>query len=242
MKLLIDKIKLKLLLEEKREYVGTKIEGFDTLMAGIFFLLSLLCSDYHDIGSISGIALKTIAFIIGLIATIYGAKKILMSLIHKYDHKILYHDIENLNEITHPFSIVAIKDTFNEFSNRFLLYYDTSWKCWFFFSFKTLETQNEENVKTRLSNLLHIDKKNIALQYKLERIQPKFSVKDNVDKVYLHRLYQATISEFPEACKESRFEIDGTRFCWMTVAEMEADSDIMKVNQDVISMVKDKIA
>jgi hypothetical protein len=241
MKLLIDKIKLKLLLEEKRDFVGNKIEGIDTFLAGLFFLLSLLCSDYHDIGPVNGVVIKTLAFVIGLSASLYGIKKICVSIIYKYDHKILYHDIENLNEITHPFSIVAIKDTFNEFSNRFLLYYDEAWKCWFFFSFKTIETQNEENIKTRLSNLLHIEKKNIDLQYKLERIQPKYSIKDNINKVYLHRLYQGYISDFPEVYKNNQFEINGVKFKWMTISEMENDSTIKKINQDVVSMVKDKI-
>lgn len=242
MKLLIDKLRLRLLLEEKREYVGTKIEGIDTFLAGVFFLLSWLCSDYRTIGPINSIAVKTLAFVVGLLATLYGLKKIAVSILNRYDHKILYHDIENLNEITHPFSIVAVKDTFNEFSNRFLLYYDKSWKCWFFFSFKTMEAQDEDNIKIRLSNMLHVAKNNINLQYKLERIQPKYSIKDGIDKVYLHRLYYGVISEFPEQCMKKQFELDGVQFRWMTIEDMEMDSRIMEVNQDVVSMVKDKIA
>lgn len=241
MKLLIDKIKLRLLLEEKREYVGTKIEGIDTALAGIFFLLSLLCSDYHNIGSLDGIVIKTLAFVIGLAATLYGIKKIIVSLIYKYDHQVLYHDIENLNEITHPFSIVAVKDTFNEYANRFLLYYDKSWKCWFFFSFKTMEEQNEENIRVRLSNALHISKDNISLQYKAERIQPKHSIRDDVDKVYLHRLYQAKIASFSNEVRADEFEVDGVQYRWMTIEEMETDQTIMDINSDVVSMVKDKI-
>jgi hypothetical protein len=171
MKLLIDKIKLKLFLEQKRDYVGNRLEGLDT----------------------------------------------------------------------HPFSIVAVKDTFNRFSNRFLLYYEKTWKCWFFFSFKTSDIADEENIKSRLSNLLHIDKKSIALQYISERIQPKHSLRDDVDKVYLHRLYKADITSFSEQCKNDTFEIDGTEFKWMTIADMESDERIMEVNKDVVSMVKDKV-
>lgn len=188
-----------------------------------------------------GIVIKTLAFVIGLAATVYGIWKIIISVMYKYDHKILYHDIENLNEITHPFSIVAIKDTFNEYANRYLLYYDKSWNCWFFFSFKTMEEQNEENIRVRLSNALHIPKDNISLYYKLERIQPKYSIKDNMHKVYLHRLYEAKISNFTDECKVDRFEVDGVQYRWMTIEEMETDETIMDINKDVVSMVKDRI-
>ena len=72
MKMLIDKIKLKLLLEEKRDYINHSIDGIDIVIS------------------------------------------------------------ENLDEVIHKFSIVAVKDNYNEYANRFLLYYDTAWRCWFF--------------------------------------------------------------------------------------------------------------
>jgi hypothetical protein len=242
MKLLIDNLKLKLLLEKRREYVGNKLDGLDTFLAGLFFLLSLLCSEYHNIGMIDGLVIKTLAFVIGTSATIYGFVKIISSHTKKYNHEILYSDIENLNEITHPFSIVAVKDTFNQFPNRFLLYYDKTWECWFFFSFKTSDVSDEDNIKIRLSNLLHIESKFITTQYISARIQPKHSLRDNIDKVYLHRLYRADVTSFPELCKEDSFEIDGVKFRWMSIPDMEDDVRIMEVNKDVVSMVKDKIS
>ena len=62
---------------------------------------------------------------------------------------MLYDEMVANNEMEHPFSIVAIKDTFREFPNKYLLYYDNRWNCWFFFNFKTVENaeQNEASIK-----------------------------------------------------------------------------------------------
>ena len=180
MKLLIDKIKLKLLLEEKRDNIRSKVEGWDLILTGV-------------------------------------------------------------NEILHRFSIVALKDDFNKYSNRFLLHYDTNWNCWFFFSFPTSDSANEEQIKNRMSNILKVDKNLIHLVHKSERLQPKYSLKDCVNKVYQHSLYQAVMGEFSPELKEDSFVLDGVSYKWMTIAEMEADDRIMEVNKDVVSFVKEKI-
>ena len=178
MKMLIDKIKLKLLLEEKRDYINHSIDGIDIVIS------------------------------------------------------------ENLDEVIHKFSIVAVKDNYNEYANRFLLYYDTAWKCWFFSVFIH---QNEENIIQRLSNKLKIDTKYIKVQYISDRLQPKFSEKDQIHKVYQHSLFQGYIAQFPPNMKQDEFEIDGTKYRWWTIQEMEDDKTIMKVNRDVVSFVKEKI-
>ncbi len=96
---------------------------------------------------------------------------------------------EKQNEVIHAFSIIAIKDTFNHFSNRYLLYYDKVWECWFFFSFKTVETENENFVNQRLSNMLKVNKETIQIKYVSDRLQPKYSERDHIHKIYQHSLY-----------------------------------------------------
>lgn len=110
-----------------------------------------------------------------------------------------------------------------------------------FFSFHTSEYQNEENIIQRLSNKLKIDTKYIKVQYISDRLQPKFSEKDQIHKVYQHSLFQGYIAQFPPNMKQDEFEIDGTRYRWWTIQEMEDDKTIMKVNRDVVSFVKEKI-
>lgn len=69
----------------------------------------------------------------------------------------------------------------------------------------------------------------------------KYSLKDSVNKVYQHSLYQAVMGEFSPELKEDSFVLDGVSYKWMTIAEMEADDRIMEVNKDVVSFVKEKI-
>jgi hypothetical protein len=241
MRMWINNLKLKLLLEEKRDYIGNKNDGLDTLIAGIVFLLSQLCSTYHDVFGINAIVIQTVAVIFGIVITGYGGMKLVLSKTHKYDHKSLYSDIRNLDEVTHPFSIVAIKDTYNEYANKFLLYYDKAWKCWFFFSFHSQQENDEIHVKTKLSNMIHIPMQEISLEEKGTFLQAKHSVKDDVDKVYLHKLYAGAIKNFSDEIQKNRFEIDGISYRWMSVQEMEENARIMEINNDVVSIVKQNI-
>lgn len=42
--------------------------------------------------------------------------------------------------------------------------------------------------------------------------------------------------------KQDEFEIEGTKYKWWTIDEMESDKDIMDMNSDVVSFVKEKIS
>lgn len=66
MRLLIDRKDLELLLEKDREYIGNKV-GIDTMIAAISFLLSVFTANYSDLLGISGIVLKTVFCIIGVV-------------------------------------------------------------------------------------------------------------------------------------------------------------------------------
>lgn len=241
MKMLIDKIKLKLLLEQKREYIRHPKEGIDILITAILYIVSLLCSDFKSVFGINPLVIQTLAWVIAVILIVYGLYRLIKSCKLKYDHNKLLYDIENLNEIFHRFSLIAIKDDFEEFSNKFLLYYDEIWKCWFFFSFSTTDYDNEENIIQRLSNKLKVNRDSISLKYITTRIQPKFSERDKVQKVYQHSLYRGKILDFPSDMLCNEFEIDGTRYKWWTIEEMEQDLEIMEKNKDVVSFVKEKI-
>ena len=241
MRLLIDKLKLMLLLEKRRDNIDHKTEGVDTTLTGVLYILSLLCSDFHDFLGVNHLIFETIAWITGIVITVLGIVKIVRSSRNKYSHNTLYSEIENLDEVTHRFSLAAIKDTFNEHPNRFLVYYDNAWDCWFFFSFPTSDRQNEESIMQRISSKLKIDRPDITLAYISQRLQPKFSKKDNKQKLYLHDLYYAEIKKYPEELKEDDFEIDGVKYRWMTLEEMDNDKNIHETNDDVISFIREKI-
>lgn len=239
MKLLIDDTELRYLLEQKRDYIGHfSSNGIADTFAGVTFLASLLVSNYQDVWIISGASIKTFLCLLGIIFTVRGVYMVVKK--DLYNQEDLYNDIEKLNSITHNHSIVAIKDTFNPYPNRFLLYFDERWGCKFFFSFKTSEN-DAENIKLRLSSELQVDPSDISVTYKTHRIQTKHSVSHNEERTYDHSLYSAEISHFPEDSMQNEFEINGKKFYWMSISEMEQDKTIMKINSDVVGFVKDVI-
>lgn len=148
-----------------------------------------------------------------------------------------------MNETEHCFSLVAIKDTFNDYPNRFLLKYDKDWDCDLFFSFHTLNDEQRDigNIKERLSNLLKVDPAEISVEYVDETLQTKFSQKDKVTKLYNHRLYHAEIKDFPKDEQKQTFEIDGIRYKWETIDTMREDVNIRQKNMDVVDFVSANI-
>lgn len=103
-----------------------------------------------------------------------------------YNHKKLYQDILKLNTEKSQYSLIAIKNTFDEFPNKFLLYYDEDWKVDFFPAFKTV-SNDEENIKDKLSKNLKVKRDKIIVTYLEEKSnQKKFSEKEKLDKVYDH--------------------------------------------------------
>ena len=241
MNILLDDTKLLLLLSEKREHIGRNYDILGVSLPAVTYIISLFCSDFHDILFINASTIRGFAYFLAFIYSFDLLRRIVMNAVNKYDHKMLYKDIKDMNQITHDFSLIAIKDEYNDFPNHLLLYYDQRWKCWFFPNFKTQEDDNESFVKEKLSNTLHIKKDAISLECVGEKIQPKFSRSDQVNKVYAHRLYKGTISEFPRELQADTFMIDDVKYRWMTIPEMETDQIINEVNGDVVSFVKEII-
>lgn len=145
-----------------------------------------------------------------------------------------------MNQTEHPFSIIAIKDEYRPFPNKFLLYYDTRWSCWFFPNYRTSpdESENKKNICERLSGQFKISASSIELQRKADIIHRKYSVSDHVGKAYNHTLYNAKFEAFPDVMQHDRFKIDDLDYAWMSIPEMEKNPDIREHNMDVVSFVK----
>lgn len=152
-------------------------------------------------------------------------------------------NIENLNEIEHPFSLVAIKDSFNKFSQRYLLYYDNRWKLNLFPNYRTQATEEENiaNITKHLSNELQIPQEMIDVVRKGFELRTKYSVSDKVQKVYAHTLYQTTIKKFPKKMQAETFTIGDRQYSWWSIDSMEADASIKEHNLDVVELVKHNI-
>lgn len=238
-KVLLSEDRLQLILEKHKGSIGNK-SNWSNVITGITFIISTLSAQYSDFAYVSGEIIKTVFLVVASIATCWG---ILMEITKKKDQfnqEKLFEEMKVANEIEHPFSIVAIKDTFEKYPNKFLLYYDNRWKCWFFFNFRTNDDteKNEQSIKNGLSSRLKIDVDSIDLEFKDETIHCKYSESDKVKKYYHHSLYNCVIKNFGEELKKDKFTIDNVDYKWMTIDEMEKNPSIKVHNLDVVEFVK----
>ena len=93
MNLLIDDLQLQLLLEKKRNYIGKKVT-IDTIIAGISFLLSTFTASYSNIFNIenSGLIIKTIFCLIGIVYSLKIIYDIVQSYKNKYNYRRFKYD------------------------------------------------------------------------------------------------------------------------------------------------------
>ena len=239
MKILVDDMKLNLLLETKKNFIGKNV-AWDSFLSALSFLISVLLASYSTFLGISGVALKTFFACLGLgftaksLADIYSSKK------NNYSYTDLFSDINKLNEITHDHSIVVIKDTYNNFSNRMLVYDDARWQCKLFLNYKS-NPNNEDFIKKHLSQELKIEASGIELKYLGQRIHEKFSESAKKTKIYSHRFYSATIQSFPPLMLQDSFQCDGKRYYWMSMAELEQDENVKRKNSDILEYIKELV-
>lgn len=210
---------------------------WDSVLSAVSFLTSVFLASYNDILGVPGNWIKLIFVITGLFFTAKSIRDVFCNLRNSYTAMDLFDDINHLNQITHNHSIIAIKDSFSEFPNRFLLYFDSRWSCDLFLNFKE-NINNESFIKASVSNRLKVRESDISVSYITQKIHEKYSVSHKENRVYCHRLYLVSISTFPPELKKKSFEIDGTQYRWMSISEMETDEHIMGVNEDIVRFVK----
>ncbi len=239
MKLLIDDIKLDLLLEKKKQYIGNTVT-WDSVLSACSFLISVFFASYKKVLFIPGLALKTVFLVLGIGFTVKAIWDIAKSKKNSYNYNDLLTDINKLNEITHNHSIIAIRDEFDKYPNRFLVYDDINWGCMLFPNYKD-NANNESYISDHISREFKINKEHIKIEYKGQNISEKVSGRDNKKKVYLHRLFLVTIDEFPEYMKEKDFECGSRNYHWKSIVDLERDDDSMEKNDDIISFVKNYV-
>lgn len=225
-KIILDESRLGNLLQSKSAYIGSScISGAGLIFGGVNTAYNAMPSGYFLIG-------------LGILMLGLGGYNIWRS---RYSWKTLFKEILNMDQTAHHHSIVAIKNTFDPYPNRFLVYEDTAWGCRFFPNYPTQESEeaNEENIRRHLSRELKIPMDYITIVKKGSALQEKYSVKHQCNRYYDHIFYEAGISEFPEELRKDTFRIDGRQYEWMTIAEMEDDPDIQKKNLDVVGKINE---
>lgn len=239
MKLLIDDVRLNLLLEQKKSFIGKKV-AWDSILSAASFLISVIFATYNDIWAIPGWIFKIIFLVIGCFFTVMAIIDVVKSKKNSYNYEDLFKDINTLNEITHDHSIVAIRDSFNQYPNRFLVYDDPKWECKLFINYRD-NVNNGAHIIDHFSRQMKIAPSGLSVEYVSQLISEKISARDNKNKVYRHNLFCMSVEEFPEYMKQDTFECEGVTYHWNTIAELEDDQAAMEKNSDIIRFVKDKI-
>ena len=234
--------RLKLILSEYKDEIGKRaINGIEKIIAAIAFWIPMAISDFSKWKTIGSI-IQIILVISGIVYTCYAIYYTFCAIKNPFNKDRLYEEIEEENLMKeHPHSIVLIKDTFHSNDNRFLLYYDARWNCRLFLNYATITSDYEldmENIVRHLQMELKVSKNNLDGAFAFEKVHEKYSVSAKENRCYRHRFYQFLIKQFDEKIEKDSIEIDGKKFYWMSIAEMEQDKRIMEVNSDIVSMVK----
>ena len=232
--MIIEEKELSALLESRKEHISGSLRAEVLSTAGAVGVLisayPLQHGDFRDAALAYGVLLLTIDLV--------GACKALND---KYTHKKLLKEIRSLDLTPRKYSLVAIKDTFREYPNRFLLYLDRGWGCPFLLNYKTRSSGNGDAIREALSHELKIDAENIRLKKLARQTYQKFSSEDGVEKNYEHLLYVAEIQDFPKVMQASNFSIDGKDFMWMSIEDMKRDARIQEKNMDVVGLLRENI-
>lgn len=158
---------------------------------------------------------------------------------NEYTHETLYKGIKKLDEIQHNHSLVIIKNTFEKNADKYLVYFDERWECKLFLNYKTQTYNDEQNIINNVSSDLRINPELIHCNYIASKIQEKYSHSHKENRIYNHRLYEVSIDQFDIDMKKSDFKKEEKHYYWMTMDQMQNDSEIQKKNLDVIDFVKE---
>lgn len=147
--------------------------------------------------------------------------------------KILQLVKEILSNKFHEFTLIAVKNH----KGDFLLKYDDRWDCWLFPYVRSSEG-NKINADTFISNLLNIE---IETEYVTCAKHCKYSVSDEVYKIYNHKLYSVELRDIPQGISSAEFSLNNNKYRWMSITDMENDEDILQKNSEVVAFVASKL-
>lgn len=122
---------------------------------------------------------------------------------------------EITRESFHEFSLIAIMDS----EGKYLQKYDERWKCWLFPYLRSVDN-NKENVDNFVSQLFHSE---VITEYICTAKHCKYSVNDEVYKIYNHKLYRVLMDEASENISKSILDNSEFKYQWMSIEEMEED-------------------
>lgn len=217
-------------LQSRRNVIGFTPfwESFATFATGIFYLPAALAE---------GCAIVRWAMLaIGLLVVAYG----IAGMVRRKDvTEELYKEIAAMNIISS--SIIALREPGVSDSNRYLLYRDEQWNCWFFPNRHSTANvaDDERDILNFLSAEFKVPQGDCSLELRGTESSVKLSTEHNEERHYDYRLYDATVKTMPSAWSaEGEFTVGGHACRFMSIAEMLSNERIKEVNHDVVDMVR----
>ena len=129
------------------------------------------------------------------------------------------------------YAIIIVKNTRGEY----LQYYENSWNGYLFLNCKCENNKDIAKISDTVLEKLGI--KPLKIDYLFTKIHSKYSVKHEKMREYEHYFYLVDIGT--EFIDKKEFVINNTKFKWLSMEELENDSEIMQINGDIISLVKE---
>lgn len=238
----IEDTRLRELLESRKRYIGPEEIPADAWFADICFLITFFTVEFKDTILFPGNIIRALYLLVFIIYTVYLIIKTLKIVRNPYTYENLYKDIENASDRPHAFSLIILRNTFEGRANKYLLLYDQRWNC-FLFPYCSSGKNDEESRKritAYLSRHLGIPTDAIRLSVVDKWEHEKYSVSDKVRKKYNHTFYEAEITSIgkDKNLQKTAFKIDGYRYRWFTIAEMQRNTNMMSKNDDIINRIR----
>jgi hypothetical protein len=142
-----------------------------------------------------------------------------------------------MTDQAHPFDLMIIQ---NSDKSRVLTIFDSRWGMFLFpYRKMTVIDQGPEADQKELSyvtgclaELLRTPAHSIHAEMSLRALTEKYSVSDKVSRLYDHRFFKVSVDNLNE---EEQFELAGTKFKWWRISDLEADSDTIAHNSEIVA-------
>ena len=174
---------------------------------------------------------------------IAGAKD--QACIHSTNSEKLFKEIIALDKVERRSSIIAIKDSYQQYPHRFLLYHDNGWNCDFFPNHASASSivDTSRELKSYISGQLEVPPADLEIRFVREKTNEKPSTEHNGEmRLYTYWLFDVSVKNIPDFWRQSEFDIADRHYKWMSTDSMLADARINEINNDVVSLVKDTLS
>lgn len=241
-KLVISKDRLALLFEKNKKYIGTNILVSGEISIGLSTTTTVFVSEFKDILFIPSEFIKAIYIIVSIIMFALAIHTLWKN---KITHETLLNKVIELSEVENEYrAIIVLRDEFNPYSNKYLVYYDTVWNCYlclhYSYNPNNEETESDNAILKRVSNELCIKPELLSVISICKKDSCKHSYRTNETKFYHFHYYSTTINSdnTPDLMKQDEFEINEKKYYWKSIDELRNHKNTWERNSDVINFLE----